>query len=103
MTEQEAIQASIEHWKENKAGIIKYADVGADSCALCDKYMTISGRDCPCPLAEPSNSQCCCKEWRACHDALTDIRTRHIRVTRKRWERVCDAMIDRLESLLEKP
>lgn len=101
MTEQEAIRNGVKHWEENKLAQVsggEIAPIGPGSCELCTMYSTDNEKHehiCPkCPLKE--EGQTCCVEWQRCYDIMWDC-------SQAEWERVCDAMIDKLKSLLEKP
>jgi len=96
MTEQDAIRASRDHWVENKAGSVASAKIGSSYCALCTLYnQSYTLLACPeCPLFIRKSNLGCCKEWRHCYRI-------HNNATRKKWETACQALIDKLDSLLE--
>lgn len=110
MTEQDAIRDSIRHWQENKAIVL--ANVTYEK----ETDWPIFGKDCAlCQLAKarllkerPSDkgtychfcSAECWDMWREVLN-LVSLIIKGEDVPQADWERVCDAMIAKLKSLLE--
>lgn len=109
MTEQEAIQASKKHWEENKAIVladVKYKKatewpIYAPDCALCEfviakvKMNTMDTWDyCTlCPFR-------CFPEWGNVL-RLVESFTNGVAISQTEWESACQALIDKLDLLLE--
>lgn len=110
MTEQEATRASRDHWEHNKSLNLKddFADIhiGGGACALCIWANTEKIKDdftrftkCNYCLLWGKVYMECCPEYMVC----ARLYNMPGGITQSEWEDACQALIDRLDSLLEKP
>jgi len=80
---------------ENKAIVLdewegETLPIWGEDCPLCDKYCHPEEDKCGnCPLKERGTA--CCKEWLSCSNSV---------FSQEAWETACQALIDKLESLL---
>ena len=107
MNKKQAIRDSIKHWQENKAIVLCHSmnaiPMGHNDCALCIWAGTKTKRALRCdvcPLCD-FTAICCCHEYMEC-DNIADTFEDMEDFTQDVWEAACQAMIDKLESLLEK-